>query len=116
MGVYFVDKGYIEIALYPWFERELLVLGCSRGLRGLRGHYILPSSNNLIGIDLVFEEKAEGIWGITHENGAALGLWELETRDPDGFFHDETLFYFLRFENERRGRGEDLDWRSRLGM
>ena|SRR3989344_8521530 len=113
MSDYFVDQGYREIASTFWLERELLDLGCSRGLRG---HYVLPSSNDLRGIDLIFERKTDDIWGVTHENGAALGLWELETRDPEGFFHDETLFYFLRFENERRGRGEDLDWRSRLGM
>jgi len=113
MSDYFVDSRFKGIAERSYTEAELLDLGC---LRSDIGHYLLSSSNELRGIDLIFEEKAEGIWGVTHENGAALGLWEIETKDPDGFFHDETLFYFLRFENERRGRGEDLDWRSRLGM
>jgi len=94
MGVYFVDKGYIEIALYPWFERELLVLGCSRGLRG---HYILPSSNNLIGIDLVRPEEIVSLGFMIGEELAIAGKEYIigDKVNPDASCHDLAISWIL---------------------
>ena len=62
---FYIDPGYTELATKRYTEDALKEMGC---VLADTGHYILSSSNELRGIDLVFEKHSDGKWGVTTEN------------------------------------------------
>ncbi len=65
----YIDPGFKEIATRRYTEQELKEIGCKLFNTG---HYHLPSSKELSGIDLVFEKHSDGKWGVTTENRRVL--------------------------------------------
>ena len=66
---HYIDPGFKEIATRRYTEQELKEIGCELFDTG---HYHLPSSKELSGVDLVFEKHGDGKWGVTTENRRVL--------------------------------------------
>lgn len=86
---HYIDSDYKELAAKRYFERTLQKMGCEKTAIG---HYVLNSSNELRGVDLVFERDRDGRWSITEENRRV--LFDLPT--------PETLESALRERMESR--------------
>ncbi len=94
---YFIDEGYSNIATGRHNEEELVEMGC---IKTATGNYLLLSSNQLRGIDLVFERKEDGRWGVTKENKKAIFNLSLSS--------EEFLDTLIEDVKIRGGIGPDL--------
>ena len=106
---YEIDPLFYRIGKKFFSEEDLRKIGFEKTATG---YYVLLS-NRVRGLDLVFEEKGTGFFGVNPDCGRII-FGEKEYPIPSKSRDDEleALYYFQRIENRRRAKENELGLRS----